>query len=51
MFEILYENHPPTRLIKYKRIDFAPCIYIMVNTLLSTNLERFLRRNKPPLTR
>ena len=23
-FEILYENHPPTRHIKYKVIDFAP---------------------------
>ena len=24
-FEIFYENHPPTRHIKYKRIDLAPC--------------------------
>ena len=25
MFEIFYENHPPTRHIKYKKIDFVPC--------------------------
>ena len=51
-FEIFYENHPPTRLIKYKRIDFAPCNKsIMANKLLSTNLERFLSRIKSPLTR
>ena len=25
LFEIFYENHPPTRHIKYKRIDFAHC--------------------------
>ena len=25
-FEIFYENHPPRRHIKYKRIDFATCI-------------------------
>ena len=31
MFEILYENQPPTRLIKYKRIDFAPCIFTTIN--------------------
>ena len=24
-FEIFIENHHPTRHIKYKRIDFAPC--------------------------
>ena len=24
-FEIFYENHPPTRHIKYKKIDFATC--------------------------
>ena len=24
-FEIFSENHPPTRHIKYKRIDFVPC--------------------------
>ena len=42
-FEIFYENHPPTRQIKYKRIDFAPCNKpIMANKLLLTNLERFL---------
>ena len=51
-FEIFYENHPPTRHLKYKRIDFAPCNKsIMANKLLPTNLERFLRRIKSPLTR
>ena len=52
-FEIfLNENHPPTRHIKYKRIDFVPCNKsIMANKLRSTNLERFLRRIKSPLTR
>ena len=51
-FEIFYENHPPTRHIKYKSIDFAPCNKpIMANKLLLTNLERFLRRNNSPLTR
>ena len=50
--EIFYESHPPTRHIKYKNIDFAPCNKsIMANKLLSTNLERFLRRIKFPLTR
>ena len=24
-FEIFYENHPPKRYIKYKKIDFVPC--------------------------
>ena len=51
-FEILYENHLPTRHIKYKRVDFAPCNKsIMANKLLLTNLERFLRRINSPLTR
>ena len=52
-FEIFYENHPPTRNIKYKRIDFAPCNKsIIANKLLSISgkLERFLRRIKSPLT-
>ena len=41
-FEIFYENHPPTRHIKYKRIDFIPCNKsIVANKLLSTNLEQF----------
>ena len=40
--EIFYENHPLTRHIKYKRIDFAPCNKsIMANKLLATNLEQF----------
>ena len=39
-FEIFYENHPPSRHLKNKRIDFAPCnIAIMAKKLLSTNLE------------
>ena len=51
-FEIFYENHPPTRHIKYKRIDFAPCNKpFMVNKFPLTNLERFLRRINSPLTR
>ena len=42
-FEIFYENHHPTRHIKYKGIDFAPCNKpIMANKLLLTHLERFL---------
>ena len=46
------ENHPPTRHIKYKKIDFVPCNKsIMANKLRSTNLERFIRRIKSPLTR
>ena len=37
---LFYENHPPTRHIKYKAIDFAPCNNsIMTNKLRSTNLE------------
>ena len=51
-FEFFNENHPPTRNIKYKTKDFAACNKsIMANKLLSTNLERFLRRIKSPLTR
>ena len=51
-FEIFYENRPPTRQIKNKKVDFVPCNKsIMANKLRSTNLERFLRRIKPPLTR
>ena len=51
-FEFFYENHPPTRHIQYKRIDFAPFNKsLMANKLLPTNLERFLRRIKSPLTR
>ena len=50
-FENFYENHPPTRHIKYKKIDFAPSNKpIMANKLLLTNLERFIRRIKSPLT-
>ena len=48
----LNKNHPPTRHIKYKRIDFAPCNKpIMANRLLLTNLEQFLRWINYPLTR
>ena len=51
-FEFFNENHPPTRHIKYKRIDFLPCNKsIMANKVLSTNLERFLRLINSPLTR
>ena len=51
-FEIFYESHPPTRHLKYKRIYLAPCnTSIKANTLLSTNLEQFLRRINSPLTR
>ena len=40
----------PTRHVKYKVIDFAPSTKsIMANKLLSTNLERFLRRIKSRL--
>ena len=45
--ETFYENHPPTRHLKYKRIDFAPCNKsVMANKVLSTNLERFLKTDK-----
>ena len=51
-FEIFYEKHHPTRHIKYKKIDFVPCNKsIMAIKLHSTNLERFIRRIKSPLTR
>ena len=51
--EIFFEdNHPPTRHIKYKKINFVPCNKsIMANKLRLTNLERFIRRIKSPLTR
>ena len=42
----------PTRHVKHKRKDFAPCNKsTMAKKFLSTNLERFLRRIKSPLTR
>ena len=51
-FEFFFENHPPTRHIKYKGIVFAPSNKsIRANKLRSTNLERFIRRIKSPLTR
>ena len=51
-FEIFNENHPPTRHIKYKNIDLAPFNKsIMAKQFRSTNLERFIRRIKSPLTR
>ena len=51
-FEKFFENHPPTRHIKYKKGDFVPCnTSIITNKLRSTNLERFIRRIKSPLTR
>ena len=52
-FEIFFmKSSPHTPYIEYKRIDFAHCNKsIAANKLLSTNLERFLRRIKSPLTR
>ena len=52
-FEIFFrEKHHPTRHIKYKVMNFASSnTSIMANKLLPTNLERFLRRIKSPLTR
>ena len=51
-FDFFDENHPPTRHIKYERINFAPCNkLIMANELLSTNLEQFLQRINSPLAR
>ena len=42
-FEIFCENHPLTRHIKYKVINFAPTNKpIMANKLPSTHLGRFL---------
>ena len=49
-FEIFYENHLPTRHIKYKKIGFGPCNKsIMANKLRSTNLERCKGRIKSRL--
>ena len=46
-----YEIIPHTPY-KVQKIDFVPCNKsIMANKLRSTNLERFLRRIKSPLTR
>ena len=51
-FGNFYENHPPTRRIKHKKIDFVPCNKsIMANNCRSINLERFIRRIKSPLKR
>ena len=50
LISIFFENHPPTRHIKYKKIDFVSCNKsIMANKLRSTNLERFIRRIKSRL--
>ena len=51
ILDFFCENHPPTRHMKYKVINFAPrnksIIYnqlqIMAKKLSSTNLERFQR--------
>ena len=53
LFEIFScKNHPHTRHINFKKIDFAPSNkYFKANKLPSTLLERFLRRNNSPLTR
>ena len=48
LIEIFWENHHPTRHIKYKIIIFARS-NILIN-LPSTSSERFLRRIKSPLT-
>ena len=46
-----FENHPPTRHIQYKVINFAPInTSVMAIELPSTNLEQFLIRIKSPLT-
>ena len=51
-FDFFNENHSPRRHIKYKTGDFVPCNKsIMANKLRSTNLERFIRTIKSPLTR
>ena len=51
-FEIFCEYHPLTHHIKYKMIVFNPSSSSsMANKLPSTNLERFPRRIKSPLTR
>ena len=48
-FEIVYEDHPPTRHIKNKKIVFVPCnTSFMANKLRSNNLEQFIRRIKSP---
>ena len=44
-FEIFCENHPTTRHINYKAVDFAPINKsIKKNKLPSTNLEQIPRR-------
>ena len=51
-FDFQNKNYNPTRHTKYKRVVFSPCNKsIMANKFLSTNLERYLRQNKSPLTR
>ena len=51
-FETFCENHPPTRHLQIKVINFAPCKKsIVANKLCSTNLERFLRWIESPFTR
>ena len=50
-FEVFCEKHPPTRHIEYKVINFASSNKsFMATKLPSTNVERFLRRIKSPLT-
>ena len=52
IWNFFYENYPPTRHNKYKVINFAASNKsILANKFLSTNLERFLKRIKSPLTR
>ena len=40
-FETFYENHPPTRQLKYKKINFVPC-----NKSIMAKKLRFIRRIK-----
>ena len=50
-YEIFRKNHPPTRHLKYKVIDFTPSNKsITTNKLHSSNVERFPRQNKSPLS-
>ena len=51
-FWTFFNDSSPHTPYKYKWKDFAPRNNsIMANKLLSTNLERFIRRIKSPLTR
>ena len=52
IFRFFCENHPPTRQIKYKMINFSLSnTSIMAIKLPSTKLKRLLTWIKYPLTR